>query len=235
MPPVATVPPAGTTPSIAPSGASKLAPKSNANLVKTVVIIFLSLLLVGSLFLAYYFYNEYKVASTDIDAQVAAVVLSREKEITNKLEDEFAEREKTPYRTFGGPTDYGALSFKYPKTWSAYIAKDASNGGNFEAILHPDQVVSGSEPYALHVTIESTPFESVANRYNGDVSKGNLTSSVISINGTDANRYDGTVSRDLVGSILILKIRDKTVTLQTDAEIYREDFNNIIKTITFNQ
>ena len=224
-------------PSIAPSGAAKLTKQNNNSLIKTVVIVLLSLLLIGGLLLAYYFYNEYKLASTDVDAKVSAAVVAREKEITDKLEAEFAEREKLNYRTFTGPDDYGTLSFKYPKTWSVYVAKDASKGGEFEAYLHPAEVppISNEAVLALRVTIRSESFENADNRYKGLVSSGKLSTSVISVNGADANRYDGTLPNNLVGSIIIFKIRDKVVTMETDAEIYREDFNNIIKTITFNQ
>lgn len=235
MPPVI---PAGTAPSVTPSGASKAAKAgNNSSLIKTVVIIFLTFLLVGAGFLAYYFYNEYTVAKTDVDSQIAQAVVAREKEITDKLEKEFAEREKNPYRTFTGPSDYGSLSLKYPKTWSAYIDKDAVNGGDFEAYLHPAEVspVSDKTINALRVTIESTSFESVTNRYKSLVEKNVLTASVISVGGVDATRYDGQLSNSLVGSVVIFKIRDKIVSLQTDAEIYREDFDNILKTVTFNQ
>lgn len=233
MPPVMSAP----APSVAPSGSAKLAKQANSSLIKTVIIILLSLLLVGGLLLALYFYNEYKSASTDVDSKVSAAVVAREKEITDKLEAEFAEREKIPSKTFTGPDDYGTLSFKYPKTWSVYVAKDASKGGEFEAYLHPVEVppVSANTVLALRVIIRSESFEAADNRYKGLVSSGKLSSSIINVNGADANLYVGTLPNNLIGSIAIIKIRDKVVTLETDAEIYREDFNNIIETITFNQ
>ncbi|MBQ3294292.1 hypothetical protein IJG98_01000 [Candidatus Saccharibacteria bacterium] len=238
MPPVV---PAGidrpAAPSVAPSGASKVAGKDNSSFVKTIIIIFLALLTIGGACLAIYFYNEYKAASADVNSQVAAAVTAREKEITDELEAKFAEREKQPYNTFGGPADYGSLNFKYPRTWSVYVAKDAAKGGDFEAYLHPGQVnpISNTEPIALRVTIKSESFETANSRYKSLVQSGKLTSSVISVGGTDANRYDGTLSTNLVGSVVIFKIRDKTVTLETDAEIYREDFAKILETVTFNE
>lgn len=237
MPPVV---PAGmpSSPSVAPSGAQKLAAKgSTSGPLKTILLVIFALTTVGAACAAVYFYNEFKAASTDVDSQVAAAVTAREKEITDKLEAEFADREKIPYKTFAGPADYGSLNFKYPKTWSVYIAKDASKGGDFEAYLHPSEVpaVANNTIYALRVTIKSESFENANNRYKSLVQSGKLTSSVISVGGTDANRYDGTFSTNLVGSAVIFKIRDKTVTLETDAELYREDFSEILKTVTFNE
>ena len=51
-------------------------------------------------------------------------------------------------------------------------------------------------------------------------------------NGT---RLDGSFTEDIRGSAVIFKIRDKTVTLRSDAETFRADFDALIKTITFNK
>lgn len=237
MPPVV---PAGhaPAPSVAPTGASKAA-NSNSGLIKTIIIVGLTLLLVTAAGLAVYFYNEYKVASTNIDAKIKAAVIESEKEITAKLEDDFAKREKIPYNTFAGPSDLGSINFKYPKTWSVYIAKDAAKGGDFEAYLHPGQVnpITNTDPIAIRLTIKSESFETADSRYKGLIQNGVLASSVIKLNNdkNDATRYDGELPNKLTGSVVIFKIRDKTVTLQTDAEIYREDFDQILTTITFNE
>lgn len=234
MPPVMSPSPA---PSVAPAGSAKLAGQTNSGLIKTIIIVLLSLLLIGGLLLAYYFYNEYQLASSDVDSKVEAAVIAREKEITDKLEAEFAEREKLDYKTFTGPDDYGTVSFKYPKTWSVYVAADASNGGDFEAFLHPAEVptVNDRNIFALRVTIRSESFENADSRYKSLVAdtESKLSASVITVGGTDANRYDGTLPNDLVGSVVIFKIRDKVVTLETDAELYRTDFDKILTTITF--
>ncbi|MBQ2638437.1 hypothetical protein IJF89_02035 [Candidatus Saccharibacteria bacterium] len=226
-------------PSVAPSGATKLQKQSNSSLIKTIVIILLSLLLIGGLLLAYYFYNEYRLASTDIESQVSTALIAREKEITDRLEAEFAEREKQPYNTFTGPDDYGTLSFKYPKTWDVYVAKDASNGGDFEAYFYPGYVpaVSNTTVFSLRVIIKSETFETATNRYKNLVTgrEKKLDTSVITVNGQDANRYDGTLPNQLIGSVVLFKIRDKVVTLETDADIYRADFAKILETITFKQ
>ncbi len=232
--------PPSTPPSIAPAGSAKLTnrPASNSGLIKTIIIILLSLLLVGALLLAYYFNSEYRTAKSDVESQVAAGVLDREKEITDKLEAEYVAKEKLPYSTFTGPSDYGSLTFKFPKTWSVYIGKDASaTGGDFEAYLHPVEVppVSSTTINALRVSIRTETVETATGRYKSLVQSGKLAASAVSINGTDATRYDGQLLNNLVGSLIIFKMRDKTILIQTDAEIYREDFNQIIETISFNQ
>ncbi len=233
MPPISASP----APSVAPSGVSKIAKQSNSSLIKTIIIVLLALMLIGSLLLAYYFHNEYQVASSDVDSKVETAVIAREKEITDKLEAEFAEREKLDYNTFTGPDDYGTLSFKYPKTWSVYVAKDASKGGDFEAYLHPAEVptVATNTIFALRIVIRSESFETADKRYKSLVTSGKLSSSIVTVGNTDANRYDGSLPNQLVGSVVIFKIRDKVVTMETDAELYRSDFDKILQTVTFKQ
>ena len=241
-PPTANVP--GTAPnaphaSIAPSGAAKLDRAIKNSLIKTIVIILLILLLVGALLLAVYFYNEYQTIKSDVDGQVAAALVTKEKEITDKLEAEFADREKMPYKNFTGPDDYGRLSFKYPKTWNAYIAKDASKGGDSNSNGVPP--VNNTTPFNLRILIRSESFETASNRYNALVTAGKLTASVIQLPDTNvtANRYDGTLPNNLTGSIVIFKIRDKVVTLECDKTTLSpeaaEDFNNILQSIKFNE
>ena len=228
-------------PIIDPARPVEVPPKPKADsgsVLKVAVIVILTLLLIGAGLLALYFYSEYQLAQTDLDTKIDAAVLDALKVREDELEAEFAEREKTPSKTFSGPADYGSLGFKYPKTWSVYVAKDASSSSSFEAYLHPDEVgpVSNDAVFALRIKIETGSVESATSRYNNLVSKGNLHSSALTVNDSEsATRLDGELPNKLHGSVVIFRIRDKVVTLQSDAEIYRADFDNIINTITFSK
>ena len=209
----------------------------DSSLLKTVIIILLSLLLIGAILLAYYFYSEYRALSSKFDSEVEAAVIDANKLLENELQAKFDEQEKNPYDTFTGPSDYGSLSFKYPKTWSVYIERDASNGGEFRAYLHPKEIypIDDDHKNALEVSIDTDTYENATGAFSDLVKDGDLTTSVIKINGEDATRYDGKFSDDITGSLVIIKIRDKIAIIRTDAEIYRDDFNKILETITFNQ
>ena len=208
-----------------------------SSLLKIVIIILLSLLLVGALLLSFYLYTEYVAASTNLESQVKSAVLDAVKEREDELEAEFAEREKTPTRSFSGPENYGSLTVEYPKTWSVYVSNDASDGKTFQAYLHPREIppISDSTILALRIKIEDATLETVSKRYASALKKGTVQSSAVSVNGVDATRYDGQITNNFVGSVVIFRIRDKVVTLETDAEAYREDFNKILETLTFNQ
>ncbi len=219
--------------------------KDTAGLIKTIVIIVLSLVTVTFVGLFIWMFMQYSEAQNDVDEKIAVAVAEARDEQVVKDEEEFLEREKYPYRTFSGPADYGQLTFEYPKTWSVYVAADASNGGDFSAYFNPIQVdeVGRDTINALRVTIENKSFESVAEEYQKamDRKDSNLTVESVMIGDTEkgvsvtANRYTGTIpNTSLNGYIVIFKIRDKTAILQTDSVLFREDFDKLLSTIVFN-
>ena len=95
--------------------------------------------------------------------------------------------------------------------------------------------VAANTIFALRIVIRSESFETADNRYKSLVTSGKLSSSIVTVGNTDANRYDGSLPNQLVGSVVIFKIRDKVVTMETDAELYRSDFDKILQTVTFKQ
>lgn len=182
-------------------------------------------------------YLNYQDQKTDVDSRVASAVAAAKKVQADSDEAKFIERDKQPNRQFVGPDDYGRLTFDYPKTWSAYVAKDTSTGGNFEAYLNPVSVppISSATRVALRVTIENRDFDTVLKNYESLVKHGDLKSSAVMADGTNGTRLDGNFTKDIRGSAVIYKIRDKTVTIRTDADTFKPDFENLIKTIKFNQ
>lgn len=209
------------------------------SLVKTIAIVVLSLISVTFIGLFIWMTVQYNEVSEDVNGQIDQAVAEAVYENSLKLENDFAEREKDPYRMFTGPADYGQLSFKYPKTWSVYVAADASKGGDFEAYFNPIEVetVSRDTINALRLTIEDDAFETVAEYYQRILNRSDsgLSVEAITVSGTAANLYTGKIpDTDLEGYIVIFKIRDKTAIFQTDSVLFKEDFDRILSTVTFN-
>jgi hypothetical protein len=67
------------------------------------------------------------------------------------------------------------------------------------------------------------------------VKKGDLKSSAVSADGSNGTRLDGKFTKDIRGAAVLFKIRDKTLTLRSDADTFKTDFDALIKTIKFNQ
>lgn len=219
------------------------APKKDLkSLIKTIAIIALSLVSMTFIGLFIWMYVQYNDARTDVDGQIADAVVKAVDENTTKLEGEFAEREKYPFRTFAGPADYGELAFEYPKTWSVYVASDARNGGDFEAYFNPVEVneVSNDEIAALRVKILDTAFDEVARKYQseleGDDAKLRVESVTIGQNNDiSASRYTGILpDTEFNGYVVLFKIRDKTVVMQSDSVLFEGDYNTLLSTVRFN-
>jgi hypothetical protein len=202
-----------------------------------IAIIGLIVLVLGCGGAAIWAYSNYNEQKTNVDGKISLAIATAKKEQGDVDEAKFAEREKEPNRQFVGPDDYGRVTFNYPKTWSVYEAKDVTqNGGTYEAYLNPVSVppISSVQQFALRVTIEQRDYDKVVSTYESFVKKGDLRTSAATSNGNSGTRLDGNFSKDIRGAAVIYKIRDKTLTIRTDADTFKPDFENIIKTINFN-
>lgn len=214
---------------------------SDPGLVKLIVIVILSVSTAAFAGLFAWKYFDWVDASTELQAQIDEAVYEAVLANETKMEAEFAEREKEPNTTFLGPTDYGSLTFSYPKTWSLYVGADASKGGEFNAYMNPLEVptTNGNDSImALRVSIKSQAFDSITKSYENYVKNGKMTMSVVNVNnGTaTANIYKGELSNPnkAIGIVAIMKIRDKTAIIQTDSLLFEEDFNRVLNTLSFN-
>lgn len=211
--------------------------KSHSTLIETLILVIVTIVAVIFMVLYIQKFIEWDAISTNLDTQINAAVAVAVAENTTKMEEEFAEREKSPYKNFMGPVDYGSFGFQYPQTWSVYIAKDAVNGGDYEAYFNPVEVnpVSNTTINALRLRIRDTSFESVAKSYEGSIKNGKLSLETRMVGGVLANVYRGELSNSLRGAVMILKLRDKTVILQTDAEIFLDEFYRVLESVTLSE
>ncbi|MFZ1487710.1 MAG: hypothetical protein WAS74_01660 [Candidatus Saccharimonas aalborgensis] len=205
------------------------------------VIIALALLTVFFGGFSVWAYLNYTDAKDDVDGKITVAKAEASKQQAEADEIKFLDREKQPMRQFVGPDDYGHLTFDYPKTWSAYQATDVSGGGGatYQAYLNPILVPPISvqnQKVALRVTIEQTSYEKSLGNYDTAIKKGDLKSIAWSNdNGMSGTRVDGNFNKDVRGAAIIVKMRDRTLTIRTDADIFKADFDALIKTVKFNQ
>lgn len=203
-----------------------------------IAIIGLVVLVIAAGSAAIWAYMNYTDQKNNVDSIVTVAVAKAEKAQFDADFTKFQEEEKQPNRQFVGPDDYGRLTFNYPKTWSLYVAKDVkTSGGTYEAYLNPVLVPAPSPAtrYALRVTIEQRDYAQVVKSYEAQIKSGKLTSKVASVNGSDGTLLEGTFTGDIRGAAVVYKVRDKTVTIRTEADTFRSDFNALIQTIKFNE
>lgn len=203
------------------------------NLIQNSVIAVLGILMIMFAVLFFMKDSEYKKLNKDIDATVASEVADLADARLTELEQEFDERDKKPYSTFVGPEDYGRLQFSYPRTYSMYVVSDATDGKDYQAYFHPNQVqaIDSSHVYALQLDILNSPYDTVVTGFEGE----SLTRRSYSVNGQNAAYFTGTLpGTEFDGYMVVIKIRDKTVVLRTFDVIFKQDFDQIIDSITFN-
>lgn len=206
---------------------------ANPLLIASILLALLSAVLAGFGFWSYANYLDHK---NNTDQKVSAAVTKANAEQAKELEAQFIEREKQPYDKFNGPDDLGSVSFNYPKTWSVYVDK-ADSDRSYQAYFNPGSVpaVASDQPYAARISIDSKAYETSLKSYESLVKKGELKSSPVTINGFTGIRLDGTFSKQRQGSSVIFKVRDKTLTISSDATAFRADFDNVIlKSLDFN-
>ena len=211
--------------------------KNRIDLMKTVGLIVVSLLAVLFISLFIWMWVKWNDASTNVKGKVDVAVAEAKNELQTKLESEFEEKEKYPYKVFTGPTDLGELSFEYPKTWSLYVQSSANRGGDYAAYLNPGQVnvVQDDTVMALRVSIKGTLFDQAISDFAEKVRSGGMTLSTTVVNGNNVNVYTGKMDNEYQGIICVFKLRDKTVMLQTDStSVFSDDFYRILKTVKFN-
>lgn len=197
----------------------------NPLLIPTIV---LGVLVLGFGSFAIWSFVNYSDQKNNVDEKISAAVAVAKKQQSDTDAKTFQEREKEPYVKFVGPDDLGRVTFNYPKTWSAYI--DKSSDSQYEAYLQPSVVppIDSKTPYAARVSVTSKSYEDTLKSYQELVKKGDLKSSPIAVKGLNGTRLDGNFSKTVQGSMVIFKIRDKSLSVYTESNTFKPDFDSII-------
>jgi hypothetical protein len=201
-----------------------------------IVIVVLVILLAASLGFGGWAYSQMLIYKQDTDKKINAAVAAAKTAQTKEVQDAF---DKANTKQFQGTSTYGSVSFSYPKTWSAYV--DTSNSSEpINAYFHPDQVpgINGKTAYALRVELIGSDYSQVVQQFSGSIKQGTVTAKAYMpprLAGV-ANAQPGTLLSGQIntndstqrGSLLIIKVRDKTLKISTQSNDYLNDFNNII-------
>ena len=186
--------------------------------------------------LAIWVYMMYVQEKSDVDGRIQLAETKARSEQSEVERKKFAEEAKNPRIEFVGPSEYGRVSFMYPKTWSVYVDKDGSDRGDYKAYLHPEIVPSVSNSasrFALRVEVLNSDFDKILAQYASVLKKGDVVSSSVEYNGNSVTRLDGAFSKDLRGSVVLMRVRDKTIRFSTDADVFKPDFQTILDTVKY--
>lgn len=212
--------------------------ESNPFLITTIIFVLLAVGLGVGFGWAYMQMTDYRDNVADkVDAAVK--VAKDEQKKADKAE--FTEEYKKPNLTYEGPSESGSVTFSYPKTWAAYIDKNGAGGSDLSVYFNPKMVptLNRGTVYALRVTIDNNSYGSVLQSYNNGIQKGLLKAKTITVGKTDSfsgyegMRIDGQFGDNINGSVVIFKIRDKTLRLYVDSQDFTNDFDTIINSLKY--
>lgn len=199
-------------------------------------LIVASILLVATIGFATWAFSERQSYKNDTDEKIAAAVEINAKEVSDRKDNEFLEKEKYPLDTFEGGDQFGHIKVGYPKTWSAYITE---NDGMAEYVFSPRYVSGDIEASrALKIKIENRSYSEAISTFDGQLLNGDVRAKAYSlpkVRSVVGTRFDGAIEQGKQGTVIILPLRDKTIQISNEVPGLITDFNNIIlENLTFN-
>ncbi len=202
----------------------------NALLIPLILTIILLVVSLGFGAWAFMQRQDYK---NNVDSKIATASANAVTAAETKKDNEFIEREKQPLKSYASPSQYGSISIKYPKTWSAYIDESGKGSAGLDGYLNPNIVpgISTDTAYALRIQVVDQNFADVVRSFDSAVKQGKAKSQAyqpVNVKGVVGVRIDGEIASKQQGIIVLLPLRDKTIKLYTQSDQYFADFNNNI-------
>lgn len=216
------------------SATAGLPEKKNTTLIETIILVIVCLIAAAAIVFAVIFFMQYNELKTNYDSEKGLAVADAVKAQEDADNARFAEESKLPYYNFTGPSDYGSISFQYPKTWSVYVDSDGTNNSDYKAYFRPaqvDPIKDKNSRYALRFSILNRQYDTVQKTYQTKVNSGKMTSSIFNAdnNRITGIRYEGEIEKDINGIVVLVKVNDKTAVFQMDADVYRTDFETLLQ------
>ena len=212
--------------------------ESGAASTSTLVAVVMTVLFVGSLIFGLSMLVGKADLQKNLDKKVQQQLSVEVKKVEDKKDAELAEKEKSPTKTYTGPSAYGSLALSYPKTYSAYV--DESTGTTaVNGYFHPNVVPKDDRnvSFALRVQLLNASYDSQVKSYDTVVKTNKATVKAFradKVNNVLGVRIDGEVSSGKQGVVILLPLRDKTIKIWTENKDYIADFNTyVIPSITF--
>lgn len=199
-----------------------------------VSLITVSVLLVGALGFGTWAFMSRQDYKNNSD-QKAAKAAAEAKEATEAADAvKYAEEAKNPFTKHRGPDEFGAITVKYPKTWSGYVVEGDKSGTPVNDYFHPKVVPDATDKdnaYALRIQVVDRGYDSVLRTYEGAVNAKKLKASPYTlpkVKGVVGTRLDGQVEPNKQGRLIVLPMRNMTLKIWTESSKHMSDFNKII-------
>lgn len=202
------------------------------SIILTVVIVVLLLLVV--VFGAKAFMNNSELDAAQKKGQQEGA--SAQKAADQK---QFNQERNSELKTYTAPQESGSFQVTFPKFWS--LAVTPGDAGALSAIAMPDSVDTKLDQYAMRFSLLNKQVSDVQKQFASllaekDPKKRKLSQEEVTVSGIKGTRYTGQISSKIPnGTIVVVPLRDKTFTIQTDDNsVYLETFNAIVNNLKLN-
>lgn len=231
--PLSPIPPGSFSP--APKASTKKLKRLQYGLIVSVVVGLILLVLVV-VYAVQASSNATKLKTATDDGQKQGA------EAQKAIDDKKSAEEKiSDTRTYTAPNFAGSFSVALPKLWSLSVTPQ-SGTNTLAGIANPDQIDTKAEKYALRFSLLDQPYSQAKSNLDQQTKqrtatgKINLSSQSAMISGIEGTRYIGQIANKITdGTIIMVPIRDKTFTIETDDNaIYLQVFNTILLTVKLN-
>jgi hypothetical protein len=218
-------------------------PRGGRGILLTIVLV---ILLIAALGFGGYEFSQAQDYKNNSDKKSAAAVAAAEKTQAAQLQTKFDEQNKSPFKNFQSAQAYGAISFNYPKSWSAYVDTTSSNEP-VNGYFFPDTVpgVSSKSAFALRVELVTQDYSQLVRQFSSQIKAGKVTAraylppKMSGVTHAQAGTlFSGLLSGDVQaqnGTMLIIPVRDKSLKIYTESnQNYQADFmNTVLGSLTF--
>lgn len=179
------------------------------------------------------------------DQKAHAAVVAQQSQDVVVEKAQLAQDQKQPYYTFQGPSQYGGISFQYPKTWSGFVnGLSPSNPGLLDGYFNPGILTSvndGTAIFALRIKVLNQAYAQTAQAFNAQVGgKKGITAKpyslplVPNVVGLEVSGALNVVPAGSTATMIVLPERTYTIEVWTDGTTNLGDFNNtILKNFSF--
>ncbi len=211
--------------------------KSTKQPVLKVAVVGLALLLLITLILAATWLSKYHSAKTVSDAAKAEITAAARVDQIKLDDAKFAEMSKSPYRSYVAPTTLADLKVSFPKSWNLYTVEDSENDLQLDLYWNENAVASPDNfkgDYALRLQLSKTSYADTVSALKSQAADGSLKVRTIKISGLSGTQYVGKINADKTGIMVILPIRDKSLSIWTEGSGAASDFVKILGRLRVN-
>jgi len=199
-----------------------------------------TLLFIGAAAFGVWAYGSRSDFKNNVEQKIAAAVGPAVQQAQAQQLQNDQQAAKNPLATYAGPSDFGSVIIKYPKTWSAYVDVENNGGTPLNGYFDPGVVPSITDQtnaFALRVQVLSQAYDQTLQQYNSQVQQGQVTVTPYSlplVPNVVGVLINGQIQPTKQGSMVMLPLRNETLELWTEATQYENDFtSNILPNFTF--